>query len=1036
MATPPQPSAESMLDLRQMLASLPPPTFANRLLEASTLFKSVKVFRRYVESKAYIMLRAQTVIGRNSSFHLAHTYKYDLKSYYDTLKKFMYLKPPPPKLPAPNGQNDSFWRLELTSTPILPETKLFMVDEIQEFRNGSVLRESIQELFVDVFDTRLPMNSDTSTATVLDESTSAKRKRMDTDVTSNNIEEITDYIMTARALYENSIAWFYRLFEIWSSVDKYFPVRASSACHLNALVYEHQQAGLTITETASRIADTILQLLAIYEHWWYCCQDYANRHVIGYEAIASTSSSSAAASASVCPCPRAKLSHSQIRWTMQQLTRCLDFHLKTLCTNTPRLLIDYVYGLVCKAELEGNLLLSPNNEKVFTFETCCQEIIKSTYFYDTPLSRLILFHMYAHYPEHYRVVESLIRDTGKRGLSVLNASPGTGKTYSVSVYVTITHHLKASIMVYSNNLVSNYTMAVEASRLVNPYLKEVDTSTLCRFLMKHIYISQFEEYIGFVRRIVRFCGQPASQEYAHSEFARTTKQQMAHLYEPLSSLDVIVLDEYTLIEPYFLYVFIVLCKHFLPNTRLVLLGDTHQCLTIGARIQNADLFRLYFPADVTLQLLKPVRFHEAEYSAFLESLRRAIETHDCCGYREKYFLYTRYRDRFGLPYGLHRNRYVAFNSMLLDELQNELTNMHCAATHKTLYEHEDTIVKFVESRCRDYTLEKIYPYIRLGNSSSLCFDGSAIIRKEPVMVAINSAKVNSFNACDKKFLLYLPLILNRCYIYYDSPWTYKFVKVLSYDQQTDTVVAVPWSEQASTTAKPIRIKRVVSGMPWLQTAVVDAYFEAVYRQQHTVLHHEQKRLELAQAIATGTSSHRRAVTKQTVLDNLKLYQFPLKVCHSTLASLQGMTIDLSISLTINIDSFDGLRSLYVAFSRVQSERQIYKVHSSLYESFQYTDQQNDDFFYLMPHTFAARNYFTPAKGVKTVTDPQQFNQLQPEFTDQIHRIKRSVLLEHKQFNPPNTTFHKTLYDNHQRLMQTFTHKDLLQQVGKRGADNF
>lgn len=267
-------------------------------------------------------------------------------------------------------------------------------------------------------------------------------------------------------------------------------------------------------------------------------------------------------------------------------------------------------------------------------------------------------------------VNAIVQAVGLNEFSfhVLDAPPGTGKTFSV---ISLERELqklgyRLGFIVYSNDLVSAYQQAHLRIQKQNqsPQL-ETCSATVCALTMSLIGL-KFEAY----KQLFVDSDTWVSTLYEAYKLAFKSRQLDVSAFKNFKSaerLDVLVVDEYTVVAPVQLLYLYFVCRR--DNVVLVMCGDRNQQAAIGASkfITGNNFAIANALCDHSHELVTQHRSRDPAYTNFLTALKSNVingRLNTPMGFIEKLFVFEHLADRF--------------------EKSLELTNVFLASYHKDL----------------------------------------------------------------------------------------------------------------------------------------------------------------------------------------------------------------------------------------------------------------------------------------------------------------------------------------------------------------
>jgi len=126
--------------------------------------------------------------------------------------------------------------------------------------------------------------------------------------------------------------------------------------------------------------------------------------------------------------------------------------------------------------------------------------------------------------------------------------------------------------------------------------------------------------------------------------------------------------------------------------------------------------------------------------------------------------------------------------------------------------------------------------------------------------------------------------------------------------------------------------------------------------QYKLINFDENTVEICDTkTATNFKINKVKLSSENILDTLfdrlnkqytgPFYQFPLTPLYtSTYHNAQGLTINTQIDVNISKSTCE---SVYVGLSRIKDEKQLNKIECDQLRSLEYTQQQNDEFYYII-----------------------------------------------------------------------------------------
>lgn len=185
---------------------------------------------------------------------------------------------------------------------------------------------------------------------------------------------------------------------------------------------------------------------------------------------------------------------------------------------------------------------------------------------------------------------------------LLDSQPGTGKTFLIQA-MSITFPWITNIIVYRNNLNDQFKQ-----------LKTIHSKTSCKFIMD-IYTLHFNEAKNYFNDLP------------------TLEDMMFYIYSLILKIDLgdmklLILDEYTVVSPWFALLLFIACK--INNVNFMMTGDKDQHNTINStkyhKLNNYSFLSLL--VNNRLQLKQQMRIEDIQYYNIVLILKQLISIED------------------------------------------------------------------------------------------------------------------------------------------------------------------------------------------------------------------------------------------------------------------------------------------------------------------------------------------------------------------------------------------------------------------------
>lgn len=311
-----------------------------------------------------------------------------------------------------------------------------------------------------------------------------------------------------------------------------------------------------------------------------------------------------------------------------------------------------------------------------------------------------------------KVIEAI--DNGKQCI-LIQAGPGTGKTYTMIVMTLerLKMEKTTDVSIYKKDLLNDYKLSSF-------------TYTLCSLSMKCLGLD-YASYLAFEKYS---CGNMSLFEYTMCLIYCTSR--IMHCKE-IKNMQLLLFDEYTVINRILLVGYLIACKH--NKVQTILCGDKNQLQTISKNKHDSKSTSFILGskfADEFVTLNINMRCADAEHNKLL-TLLGTYASEEQLDYYQKVFICSKF-----------------LNNMLKT---SDINNVYLATNHKTITEHVHK--KVCE---KEYDVE-FYKIMVSAASKKL---PNAIDTPGPIWIPYLVQKYENTHKVGK-FLPYLPLIVGLEY---------------------------------------------------------------------------------------------------------------------------------------------------------------------------------------------------------------------------------------------------------------------------------
>jgi len=578
------------------------------------------------------------------------------------------------------------------------------------------------------------------------------------------------------------------------------------------------------------------------------------------------------------------------------------------------------------------------------------------------------YHCYEH--DHVKVLAEKTRENNYQScVHVINAAPGTGKSFTVGVLMGAYAAKQSLYLVYTNNL-KDYMDGFERTT----------SMTTCQFMMKTLKLNYFAQM----------------QLWKTSTKYTTFEQQLMHLllmvsrcsFKEFENLGLIVVDEYPTLSPWSVLYFYLICKRNFIH--LLLVGDNKQQGSID-KSQHHDLDNYMLMKDGLLKNEKDCIFtlnenmrqrEDAEYTKKVEQLMTIIFPSSNKGitvpmtFQLKYMIFEMFEQHFYRPEN-HKALFMAsYHRQIRDRTyrmvetcrQNNIPHVLLGFTYDALEQENNLLLqkplgylnarfykatKALYCKCANDNNHELdtnkYNMNIYGTSKSWITRHCTYTYNNMIDFCDYTQDIERFGKTDFeddcKFALFLLMIPNNLYLMNFPSGIKKYVRFLGVynrfmiTEPTPEIIPVCKNDKNVYVASSNRLIKpqydniadkckkfdehknkidLICDSEFIQTRKLPRFLimeEVANGKKHII---ERKRIndtfihaDLMKWLQTQSIG---------ILTNNKIYQFPLMTNTLTYYAAQGLTLDVDV-LDLNIDCTT-LNSLYVGFTRIRKSEQL------------------------------------------------------------------------------------------------------------------